>query len=288
LREFGGAAPPCLDGMIVRRVRAVAERAEDPIKPWRAYNATPWGRLRLDLIWTALDEHITPAPARVLDVGCGSGETALRFARSGSDVVAVDASPAMVAEVEQRASREDLSLACAVLRVEEIENALATEAFDLVLCHNVLGYVPDPAAACSAFAALLADGGRVSITAANRLAEPLRVALMDHDLDRALVAAESDRLTRASRMTEISGAELTLTDFQEIGSWFEGAGLHVEVMLGIRVVNDYLFGADQLKASSDGYAKLLALELALCDREPYRQIASMLHVIGRRAATHRG
>jgi S-adenosylmethionine-dependent methyltransferase len=262
----------------------VGEGVGDPIAPWRAYNATPWGRLRLDLIWAALDERITPAPARVLDVGCGSGETALRFARTGSEVVAVDASPAMVAETKSRARSEGVDLTSAVVTVEEIGEALAGESFDLVLCHNVLGYVAEPAAACSAFATLLRPGGRLSVTAANRLAEPLRLALMQHDLAGALAAASSSGLTRASRMTELSGAELTLTDFEELGAWLSAAQLSVEALLGIRVVNDYLSGADDLKASSDGYAALLALELALCDRDPYRQIGSMLHVIGRRSA----
>jgi hypothetical protein len=106
---------------------------------------------------------------------------------------------------------------------------------------------------------------------------------MHHDLEGALAAASTCRTSRASRMTELSGAELVLTDFEAIRSWLAAANLSVEAMLGIRVVNDYLHGADDLKASSEGYADLLALELALCDRDPYRQIGSMLHVIGRRA-----
>jgi S-adenosylmethionine-dependent methyltransferase len=251
----------------------MAHLAEDQIAAWRAYNETPWGRLRLDLIWAALDTRITSPPKRVLDVGCGSGETAIRFARAGSEVIAIDASPVMVAEAEARASKEDVALTCAVLRVDEIESELAGETFDLVLCHNVLGYVADPAAACSTMAALLADEGQLSITAANRLAEPLRAALMRHDLTGALAAVETGGHVRVA---ETFGTELGLTDFGELARWLETAGLRVEAMMGIRVVNDYLFGADDLKASTEGYGKLLQLELALCERDPYRQIASML------------
>jgi len=86
------------------------------------------------------------------------------------------------------------------------------------------------------------------------------------------------------RASETFGTELVQTDFDDVGRWLETAGLHVDAMLGIRVVNDYLVGADELKTSPEGYRDLLLLELELCERDPYRQIAQILHVIGRRPA----
>lgn len=251
------------------------------VAEWQAYNDTPWGRLRLDLIWANLERRVPFPPGRVLDVGCGLGETAVRFASAGSEVVAVDASPAMVAETEARASDTGVALTCARIEVEHVGTELAGEAFDLVLCHDVLGYVSDPAAACSALAGLLGDDARVSITAANRMAEPLRAALVRHDLRAARDAVETGGYVRTS---ETFGTELVQTDFDDVGRWLETAGLHVDAMLGIRVVNDYLVGADELKTSPEGYRDLLLLELELCERDPYRQIAQILHVIGRRPA----
>lgn len=105
---------------------------------------------------------------------------------------------------------------------------------------------------------------------------------MQHDLAAALIAAETDRRTRPSRVADIFGMQLQLTDLPELRGWIDAAGLRVEAELGMRVVSDHLFGADDLKASDNGYRQLLELELALSDRDPYRQIGSMLHVIGRR------
>jgi SAM-dependent methyltransferase len=50
-----------------------------------------------DRVHTRLERHFQPG-ARVLELGCGTGEDALRLARRGVTVVATDASPAMLAQ----------------------------------------------------------------------------------------------------------------------------------------------------------------------------------------------
>ena len=81
----------------------------------------------------AFIESLVPAPARVLDAGCGTGRVAIQLTRLGYHCVGVDADPDMIAVAEQRDPsthwvRQDLS------RLQ-----LRSQAFDVaVLAGNVI------------------------------------------------------------------------------------------------------------------------------------------------------
>lgn len=252
----------------------------DQVAAWRAYNGTPWGRLRLDLLWAQLEERVNPfPPANVLDVGCGLGETAIRLAAEGSAVIAVDPAPEMISAGRANAAHAGVQVTWMTLPIEELEHELRGLTFDLVCCHNVLGYVPDPAAACFSLASVLGDLGHLSVVIGNRLAEPLVAAVMRHDLGAALAAVTSGG--HVGR-TQTFDSEVRLVDLEEISDWFGKSGLEVEGWFGVRTVNDYVVGADDLKSDPQSYRDLLELELKLSELDPYRQIGRMLHVIGRR------
>ena len=184
----------------------------------------------------------------------------------------------MVAAAQTAAKAARVEAEWAVLDVDAIHSASFGMRFDLILAHNLLGYVRDPAGRLVAIAQLLAIDGQLSIVVGNRLAEPLRYALMRRDLRGALQTVETVVRTR---LGETFGTEIGLTDMDEVNIWLERAGLRVETSLGVRCVNDYLVGADELKWSVEGYGDLLRLELALSESDPYRQIAPLLHVVAR-------
>jgi hypothetical protein len=48
------------------------------------------------------------------------------------------------------------------------------------------------------------------------------------------------------------------------------------------LVNHYLGAHDEAKDTDAGYEAIKRLELALCEREPYRRVAPFLHLLGRR------
>lgn len=60
-----------------------------------------------------------PAHARILDAGCGSGRDSMAFNRLGHDVVATDASPAMVRHASRALGQEVLHLRHEDIRFEE-------------------------------------------------------------------------------------------------------------------------------------------------------------------------
>src|SRR3954470_15014002 len=61
-------------------------------KRWRERLGSLRDVVRQELVSRQLAAHLPPAPARVLDVGCGQGTQALRAAAQGHRVTALDAS----------------------------------------------------------------------------------------------------------------------------------------------------------------------------------------------------
>ena len=66
------------------------------------------GKLQRDAVWRHIGP-LFPAGSRVLDLGCGAGEDAVRLARRGVEVDGIDVSPAMVELARERARAEGLS-----------------------------------------------------------------------------------------------------------------------------------------------------------------------------------
>ncbi|GHO56848.1 class I SAM-dependent methyltransferase [Ktedonobacter robiniae] len=100
---------------------------------------------------------------KVLDVGTGTGRHALKLARRGAHVTAIDQSPEMLAVASQSAQREALSIDFHLL---SLESGLPFEAgqFDLLICALTLCHVPDLAHTLREFARVLQDGGSLLIT----------------------------------------------------------------------------------------------------------------------------
>ncbi len=100
---------------------------------------------------------------KVLDVGTGTGRYALKLARQGASVTALDQSPEMLEVARQGAQREGLSID---FRLLSLDNALPFEAyqFDLLICALMLSHVSDLAHALQEFARVLQVGGYLLIT----------------------------------------------------------------------------------------------------------------------------
>ena len=131
----------------------------------RTFSRSLLGGLYRRAVWARVDGAVAPG-ARVLDLGCGTGEDALHLARLGARVLAIDASPAMVAEAERKvaaargAERERVELR--LLGAEEVGTLASESPFDLVLSDfGVLNCVGDLAAAAGGLARCTRPGARV-------------------------------------------------------------------------------------------------------------------------------
>jgi ubiquinone/menaquinone biosynthesis C-methylase UbiE len=111
--------------------------------------------------WTGWLSTVLPPspPARVLDVGCGSGFLALLLAAAGHTVAGVDLSERMLAVARQEATRRSLNLR--LIRGDAEQPPVTADRFDAVVCRHLLWTLPHPERALRAWSALLVPGGQI-------------------------------------------------------------------------------------------------------------------------------
>ncbi|HXF74002.1 MAG TPA: class I SAM-dependent methyltransferase [Actinomycetota bacterium] len=117
------------------------------------------------MAWRAvLARHLPPPPARVLDVGAGTGAMSLLAAELGHEVTALDLSPAMLERARAKAAALGRPLTVVVGRSEEPPPG----PFDAVIERHVLWTLPDPAGALEAWRRAVRPGGRLVLLEALR------------------------------------------------------------------------------------------------------------------------
>jgi 2-polyprenyl-3-methyl-5-hydroxy-6-metoxy-1,4-benzoquinol methylase len=104
-------------------------------------------------------EHLPPAPARVADLGCGSGSLSVLLAEEGYVVTGLDLSDRMLDLAREKASAAGLDVTFG--QGDASEPGLEPGAYDVVLCRHVLWALPDPSAALARWVDLLRPGGRL-------------------------------------------------------------------------------------------------------------------------------
>jgi SAM-dependent methyltransferase len=100
---------------------------------------------------------LPPAPARLLDLGCGSGWTSVFYARRGYQVTGQDIAPDMIALAEQ--NRNEAGVSGLDFRVCDYESLGFTDEFDCAVFYDALHHAEDPAAALVNVYRALKPGG---------------------------------------------------------------------------------------------------------------------------------
>jgi ubiquinone/menaquinone biosynthesis C-methylase UbiE len=104
-------------------------------------------------------------PRKALDLGCGPGDIACRFARTfrSCRVLGVDGAPAMLA-CGQRALRREPALARRVTLVRGLlQDWRPTRRFPVILCNSLLHHLYDPQVLWSCIRRCAAPGARVFV-----------------------------------------------------------------------------------------------------------------------------
>ena len=227
--------------------------------------------LRTAVVWDAVQQVLGAPGARIVDIGGGTGGFAVRLAEQGHQVTVVDPSPDALAALGRRAAESDVAD-----RVTGVQGDLAgladvvTDEADLVLCHDVLGILDDPAAGLATIGGVLRPGGTLSLLVGQRHAAVLARAMAGH-FRQAVAALDGDADPSGER--RFTAPEVT--DLL-VGSGFTPQSVHA-----VRVFADLVPGS-LLDLEPGAGAALLDLERAVADRPEYLTLAAQVHVLATR------
>lgn len=236
------------------------------------------GEIRLAVLWRDLESEV-PAlkegrPLRILDVGAGLGQLAIRLAALGHDVVVNDISAEMLGIAREAARKEG---------VEEVIQwhhgafqqlpALDLGTFDVVLCHAVMEWLAEPETLLPVLKQFLTQGGMLSLSYYNR-----------HSLEyRNLVRGNFNLLERENLASNqgFSADPGSLTPGnpqspEQVGRWVEEAGLSVIATSGVRVFSDYVTSPRGGNAVPEA---VVDMELRYSRREPYLWLGRYIHLL---------
>jgi S-adenosylmethionine-dependent methyltransferase len=254
---------------------------------YAAYLETPEGRLRCDLAFANLQDFL-PLPQaklslRALDLGCGTGATAVRLARLGIDVTLLDSSPAML-DIAERAALEAGVDGKIVLKhgdAAQVANLFPVGSFDFVLCHNILEYVDDPNAILSAATQMMRSdstgNGILSILVRNWAGEVFKAGIEAGDLK----AAERN-LTSEWGYESLFGGRVRLFTLDSLQVMAKGTSLAVAAERGVRVISDYL--PPQISRCEE-YERIFELERKLGSLPEFAAVARYIQIIARHSSS---
>ncbi|MEE4541669.1 class I SAM-dependent methyltransferase [Streptomyces sp. V4-01] len=247
--------------------------------------------VRQELVARQLDEQLGalfPQPAgaharrrlRVLDIGPGQGTQALRLARAGHLVTGLESDPRMLAELRAAVAAEPAEVRERFVALSgdgrETGRHFGPACFDVVLCHGVLMYLPDPEPLLAALARVLAPGGLLSLLVRNGDALAMRPGLQG-DWAGASDAFRSDGYTNRLGLATRADRRGPLT------AVLDGFGVPLRAWYGVRVFTDT--AADHARAPQDPHELhlLLDAEEQAGRTDPYRGVAALTHLCGVRA-----
>ena len=251
---------------------------DDRLANFQTWQETPWGQLRYSVVAANLARHIEDRPLRVLDVAGGNGKEAVRLALLGHHVTVFDVAPVSLDEARKLAAEHGVSDRVEIREgdAREVPEVFAGQEFDLLLCHNLLQYVPDRAEVFRGIAARLKPGGLLSVVCPNAHAVPLEAAVRELDLDAARRAVDA-----RTKSNVVYGKDIPVLTAEEIGDLYRAAGLDVVGTHGVMNVCN-LIADNEIKYDPEFFSRLEELEIALAGRMPYPSTARMFHLIGRR------
>lgn len=260
--------------------RPGAELFESQLDSWHAWQQTPWGRIRYRVVGGTLRRTCTAlgsAPLKILDVGGGNGSDALPLAESGHDVTVFDYSTALLDEARARGAERRSAGRLATVQGDVADlGSCGLEAFDLVLCHNVVQYQPDTARLVQSLATLVRPPGAVSLMAVNPASDVLTAVVRDGDLGQA-----AKMLTAPVARARTFDHDVRRVPAAEAEQALAECGFAVERRYGIRVLVDYI-ADDARKGDPHFYQQLEELELAVCDQPEYFGVARLWQLVARR------
>ena len=166
-----------------------------------------------------IDERVSLAGKKVLDVGCGGGLLSEALAQAGAKVTAIDLAPNLLKVARLHGLESGIKVDYREMPVEALAEQ-APASFDAITCMEMLEHVPEPASIIEACAKLLKPGGRLFLSTLNRTPAAFALAIVGAEY----VARVLPKGTHQYR------------DFikpSELAKWLREAGLELEDVSGL-------------------------------------------------------
>ncbi len=177
---------------------ALAHRWWDPtseFKPLHAINP-----LRLDWI----NQHVSLAGKKVLDVGCGGGILAESMAKLGAQTKGIDLSKKALQVAELHSLESGVALDYEYISAEDLANREAGQ-YDVVTCMEMLEHVPDPMSIIQACSTLVKPEGHVFFSTLNRNPKSYLFAIIGAEYLLRLLPKGTHEYKKFIKPSELSG-----------------------------------------------------------------------------------
>jgi len=244
---------------------------------YAAYLKMPAGRLRSELAWGNLRRSLprNASKRRALDVGGGTGFASVQLARMNFEVVLLDNSEEMLGIAQQQAEAGGVAAHISFRHADasRLAELFAGDSFDVVVCHNLLEYVEEPARTVRDIARVLRNDALVSVLVRSRAGEVLRAAIKSGDW-----ALATANLSAETVVDSLFGEPVRVFAPADVHDMLARTGLEVVAEHGVRVFFDYL-GLENL--TDEAYRQVFELELTLGARPEFAAIARYVQVIAR-------
>jgi S-adenosylmethionine-dependent methyltransferase len=246
---------------------------DQSVERWLAEQGMPWSRIKYAVTQANLLRHLGAGPLRILDAGGGNGLESRALATAGHHVTLVDYSAAMLAEARRAAAGAETRLELHQADLLALPRLFSEPRFDLALCHNVIQYVDDAPALLAALAATLVPGGLLSLISINRFATPYMATFWRGDPAEAL-----ESLDRRNERAVLFDTDVARYSAAEIAAMLPAAGYADAHAYGLLCICGY-WTDNARKFDPEIYQQLERLELALTDRDPYKQLARYFQIV---------
>jgi S-adenosylmethionine-dependent methyltransferase len=237
--------------------------------------------LRTDLAFANLEDFLprrTSESLHALDVGGGTGATAVRLARLGFQVTVLEPSRSML-DIGRRAADEaevgdKLNLQPG--DASQLAELFQAASFDVVVCHNVLEFVDDPLTVLSDIAHSMRDSSAIlSVVVRNKAGEVLKTVLQSGDLIGAAACLGAEW-----GQESLYGGKVRLFTPESLRTTLKGASLKSVAERGVRVLADYL--PPKVSRSAE-YARIFDLERTLGGQPDFAAVARYTQCLARLA-----
>lgn len=235
------------------------------IKDYRALIEKPWGRMFYDMIYNQLDLRDNKR-LNILDFGAGFCMTANHYAKK-HNVTAVEPSNDML---NIRIKENDFTLIHG--GIEKLKD-MPDNSFDLVICHNVLEYVPDRKMIIKELSRVVKQNGKLSIVKHNLAGRILAYAVFGDNPKSALELLNRN----CDNENNMFGSRDTYSNNYLI-NYSDKLGLRLDNIYGIRTFFA-LSSNDEIKYTDEWYDNMLELEMKACNIDEYKNIAFFNHLI---------